>query len=594
MGCVSRASIQTLVGQRHAEDPGYEQDCLEYLEQIHHNIPGAVFHLSVPKSEAPCSVHCVHCSNGSFEAFGIPSSRLTHPSCNFLDVFASIIEPSYQQDFLDRFEDMRKNSISLEWKGMLRFSPSLPVSPKWIHIQIQPITYSYQGASGSPVSASLSLQDYVGYAWDCSAEQEAQKLNIEEALRTSDLQFALLGRRGEFLALVGLVQEELCRTSSLKEVVPSEDYGPRRFDNSGNELLESLLDDLRQVCQQLLKAENICMPSHSKFMRKLLDPISSEGSYQQQLCIMTGKEIVDHYARAYSIDISPSFDAEAGCARIQFDSLLFDVVLSNLLTNALTHGSQEVKPRINVKLRMADASNLRPSVAIELWNAPGLNHAHFSEHSADEILQSRGPSAAQHFPGDGMGMLTIKMCLQCTAWTMGHEVKSNGTTMRIHLPGALVTSQQAAGANTVDSSLLSSIPSGAAGDELIQSPLSLCFLSESLERSFWMHKREQCPPPRQVGWRLAMIAIMLLLDYTVSSSLVGLDIMHNSALSAGVITLTVLHAAASVATLTVHEGPYFSGGAATCEDDLEAYSMVVMWLSQGTVLLCGGNLPREQ
>ncbi|KAK3270418.1 hypothetical protein CYMTET_21180, partial [Cymbomonas tetramitiformis] len=49
------------------------------------------------------------------------------------------------------------------------------------------------------------------------------------------------------------------------------------------------------------------------------------------------------------------------------------------------------------------------------------------------------------------------------------------------------------------------------------------------------------------------------------------------------------------ATLTVLQICYLrSGGAATCEDSLEAYLMVVMWLSQGTVLLCGGNLPREQ
>eukprot|EP00854_Cymbomonas_tetramitiformis_P030814 gene30814-38609_t len=181
---------------------------------------------------------------------------------------------------------------------------------------------------------------------------------------------------------------------------------------------------------------------------------------------MTGQKIVDHYVQECGIGISPALDAEAAGAHIQLDPMLLYVVLSNLLTNALKYGDQMVKPQINVKVLMADASDVLPPVAVELWNAPGSNHAEFTENST-RILQARGASTANNFLSDGIGMSTIKMCLKYTSWTMDHQVNSNGTTMRITLPGALVSSRQAA-ADTDDSSLPSlvdpnGIPSGGDG-----------------------------------------------------------------------------------------------------------------------------------
>ncbi|KAK3279688.1 hypothetical protein CYMTET_12438 [Cymbomonas tetramitiformis] len=458
LGRIWRTSIRTLLWQHHKEELDFEdeQDRLKYMEQIHRNIPGAVFHLSAPKSNAPCSVQCVYCSNGSLDTFGIPSSRLTHLGCNFLDVLASIIEPSYQQDFLDRFEDMRKNAISLEWKGMLKLSPSVPDRPKWVYIQIQSIIYSQQEAAGSAISASLSLQNYIGYAWDCSAEQEAQKLSIEEAMRTSDLRFFHVAQHGlaELLAVVDLVQEELRPRQEFTP--PSVQRNCHPFDQHGEEQLESLLEEFVQVCR---RGKADCL------MRTVMNQVS-DGSYQQQLCIMTGQKIVDHYVQECGIGISPALDAEAAGAHIQLDPMLLYVVLSNLLTNALKYGDQMVKPQINVKVLMADASDVLPPVAVELWNAPGSNHAEFTENST-RILQARGASTANNFLSDGIGMSTIKMCLKYTSWTMDHQVNSNGTTMRITLPGALVSSRQAA-ADTDDSSLPSlvdpnGIPSGGDG-----------------------------------------------------------------------------------------------------------------------------------
>ncbi|KAK3248432.1 hypothetical protein CYMTET_42106 [Cymbomonas tetramitiformis] len=423
---------------RHVEerdDSEDEQNRLKFLELIHCNIPGAVFHLSIPRSENLSSARCIYCSVGSLQTFGIASSRLTSAGSNFVKVFTSIIDPQYKQDFLDRFADLEKSATGLEWKGklLLPSASSALETPRWICVLIQPRAQTQSNAASGELqyvtaTASSPWLDFVGCAWDCSAEQEAEELCIEKEMHQSDLHFFHFAQHSlaELLVLVDLVQQELPVLHKDLLSGRPEDHDDGLPDGDG-QLLKSLLGELKRVCQ---RGKQDCL------MRPLLNLIS-DGGYQQAPQIVTGEQIVAFFAGECNIVAAPP-STELANAHIQIDLKVMYIVLSNLVSNALKYGSQEEKPQVSIKpLTSTDlVGGACQSVVLELWNAPGANHMDFLENSKGILQPNCLP--AHGLLSDGIGMATIQMCLKCTEWTMQHKVDLNGTTFQVCMPGAVV------------------------------------------------------------------------------------------------------------------------------------------------------------
>ncbi|KAK3252244.1 hypothetical protein CYMTET_38436 [Cymbomonas tetramitiformis] len=423
---------------RHVEerdDSEDEQNRLKFLELIHCNIPGAVFHLSIPWFENLGSARCIYCSVGSLRTFGIASSRLTSAGSNFVKVFTSIIDPQYKQDFLDRFAELEKSATGLEWKGkvLLPSTSSAPETPRWICVLIQPRAQTQSNATSGELqyvtaTASLPWLAFVGCAWDCSAEQEAEELCIEKEMHQSDLHFFHFAQHSlaELLELVDLVQQELpvVHTDLLSR--RPEDHDDGLPDDDG-QLLKSLLEELKRVCQ---RGKEDCL------MRPLLNLIS-DGGYQQAPQIVTGEQLVAYFAGECNIVAVPP-STELADAHIPIDLKVMYIVLSNLVSNALKYGSQEEKPQLSIKplTSMDHDGSACHSVVLELWNAPGANHMDFLENS-ERILQTNCLPAHGGLLSDGIGMATIQMCLKCTEWWMQHKVDLDGTTFQICLPGAV-------------------------------------------------------------------------------------------------------------------------------------------------------------
>ncbi|MFC4408523.1 histidine kinase N-terminal 7TM domain-containing protein [Haloarchaeobius iranensis] len=113
--------------------------------------------------------------------------------------------------------------------------------------------------------------------------------------------------------------------------------------------------------------------------------------------------------------------------RLETDPVLLRTVLSNLLENALEHGTGE--PSVAVALAESESDRGRDAVFTVSDDGPGI-----PDHEL-EALHREEESALDH--GSGLGLWLVTWSVDALGGELSFETGEDGTTARVRLPGVL-------------------------------------------------------------------------------------------------------------------------------------------------------------
>ncbi|KAK3283463.1 hypothetical protein CYMTET_8839 [Cymbomonas tetramitiformis] len=354
-----------------------------------------VFHCKV-SSNGSAAPRFVYCSESSLEVIGVPNTDLLQD----FQLFTSMIDEGYLQDWQDRFARIILTGDELEWTAKLKSSAPLPYGP-WVAIHITP---RYGGADGS--DSEDSIVDCFGFVYSCGEEQNLQKLKAEQYMYAADN------------TLMHFAQETFanikCQLGVSQETVQTSGDSER-------------CQNLRRLIANIQAGST--RGEADRELRAALNEIS-DGTYHPQETNLSCMDFVVIFAQKFGLQATLPPRECAGLG-IKLDPVLMSTVLNNLVSNALKYGGTDVKPQLSVSW-----AQHYTTVFVKLWNAPGDNHQEFMRASECGLPTGSDQEPSTQRFSLGIGIQTIQKCMAATSWALSHVVDHKGTTFQVAMPRA--------------------------------------------------------------------------------------------------------------------------------------------------------------